>query len=224
LSGNVTMPNKLIFADEAGCLAFNREPNVSKYFLLCTISMNANDLAGDFISLRRQLVWDGFELGDSFHASTDKQAVRDRVFETITQHPFTIQATIMEKSKATPKVRETTQGFYHHTYYHHFKHGVSPSLDQQTKLLVTTASLGTKKERLTFRTAIDDVMEKTAKVQRWQTDFRQAQADPGLQAADYCAWAIQRKWERQDTRSYELIAPRITYESDVWRRSDVHHY
>jgi len=24
--------------------------------------------------------------------------------------------------------------------------------------------------------------------------------------ADYCAWAIQRKWERDDLRSYELIS------------------
>jgi len=36
--------------------------------------------------------------------------------------------------------------------------------------------------------------------------------DPGIQIADYCAWAIQRKWERQDTRSYAIIQRKIATE------------
>ncbi|QXX73963.1 hypothetical protein [Methylovirgula sp. HY1] len=33
------MPNKFIFADEAGCFTFNREANVSRFFILCTVTM-----------------------------------------------------------------------------------------------------------------------------------------------------------------------------------------
>ena len=58
----------------------------------------------------------------------------------------------------------------------------------------------------------------------YRTDFCPAAADPCLQVADYCAWALQRKWERNDLRSYNLISDRITYEYDLWSRGDKHHY
>ncbi|MEN9873570.1 MAG: hypothetical protein RL186_467, partial [Pseudomonadota bacterium] len=47
------MPNIFIFADEAGCFAFNRNENVSRYFILCTVSMNNCDVGTDLLELRR---------------------------------------------------------------------------------------------------------------------------------------------------------------------------
>jgi hypothetical protein len=49
-------------------------------------------------------------------------------------------------------------------------------------------------------------------------------SDPCLQVADYCTWAIQRKWEREDLRSYALIASKIRSEYDVWQRGQVRYY
>ena len=44
--------------------------------------------------------------------------------------------------------------------------------------------------------------------------FRQPQL---LQVADYCAWALHRKWEREppDTRSYTQIRNKIATEYDL---------
>jgi hypothetical protein len=44
------------------------------------------------------------------------------------------------------------------------------------------------------------------------------------QVADYCTWAIQRKWERQDQRSHALIASKVQSEFDVWARGKVQYY
>jgi hypothetical protein len=181
-------------------------------------------MAHDLLALRRSLAWEGYELGDFFHASTDAQLVRDRVFETITQHPFLVQATIMEKSKAQPHVRVSKARFYQFGYFFHFKFGLRPLIPTRSEVLVTTASLGNKKERIAFQSAVDDVMNQTSPTSEWRTDFMPSQADPCLQVADYCAWAIQRKWERDDSRSYDLIADRITYEYDLWSRGNVHYY
>jgi len=49
-------------------------------------------------------------------------------------------------------------------------------------------------------------------------------ADPCLQIADYCAWAIQRKWERQDLRSYDLIRAKIRSEYDLWAKGTDYYY
>ena len=181
-------------------------------------------VATELLKLRRELAWAGLELGDFFHATEDKQAVRDAVFGTITKHNFTIQATIMEKSKAQPKVKESKPRFYQYGYFFHFKYGVAPRLDVNTEALVTTASLGTKRDRIAFEASVEDVMNQTRKARAWKTDFMPCHADPCLQVADYCAWAIQRKWERNDDRSYRLIADRITYEYDLWARGTEHYY
>ncbi|MCB2100485.1 MAG: DUF3800 domain-containing protein [Rhodobacterales bacterium] len=212
-----------MFADEAGDFEFSRKPNVSRFFILCTVSMHSCHIAQDLLDLRRNLAWDGVELGDYFHCSNDSQAVRNRVFDVIGQHDFTVHATIMEKSKSQPHIRASRPVFYKYGWFYHFKHGVSPHANTHPELLVTTASIGTRKEKRAFSSAVDDVMKQTVAA-NWQTDFRPSAADPCLQVADYCAWAIQRKWERGDDRSYRLIADRIDYEYDLWARGTTHHY
>lgn len=99
------MADRFIYADEAGCFTFNRNPNVSKYFIIATI-----DLA-DWVeptvklqSLRHELIEEGAEVGDYFHATTDTQTVRDKVISTIRDFDFGVQATICEKAKAQPQV------------------------------------------------------------------------------------------------------------------------
>ena len=220
------MPNKFLFADEAGCFTFTKQHNVSRYFILCSVAMDDNTVASSLLSLRRQLAWDGAEIGDYFHATRDKQAVRDAVFDTIMKHDFTVQLTIMEKTKAQPQITKSKSRFYQHAWYYHFKFGTQKLFTDQHEALITAASLGDKKERLAFHAAIEDVMRQTMRVKKWKTDFMPCSNDPCLQVADYCAWAAQRKWESggKDCRSYNLIKDRITYEFDLWEKGDEHHY
>ncbi|WP_017995805.1 DUF3800 domain-containing protein [Rhizobium leguminosarum] len=218
------MTERFLFADEAGCFTFKREQNVSRYFMLCTVTTSDLQAATSLHELRRKLIWDGVELGDFFHATVEKQAVRDRVFETMLQHDFEVQVTICEKSKAQPQVRRDKARFYQYAWFYHFRYGIAPYIPEDTDLLVTAASLGTKKEKLSFTNCLSDVMGQTVRKARWAVDFRPSATDCCLQIADYCAWAIQRKWERGDTRSYDMIKAKITYEYDLWKHGAKHHY
>jgi hypothetical protein len=221
------MPNTFIFTDEAGCFTFNRAPNVSRYFILCTVMMEDCSIATELLDLRRRLAWEGAELGEYFHATTDKQSVRDEVFKTIVEHDFTVQATIMEKSKAQDQVKESKPTFYQYGYFYHFKYGPTADLNPNSETLVTTASLGTRREKAAFQEAVAKVMRQTKRGKEWRADFMPCHADPCLQVADYCAWAIQRKWEskdQKDVRSYDLIKDRITYEFDLWSHGTTHYF
>lgn len=186
--------------------------------------MNDLDIGHALAELRRDLLWQKLPVGDYFHATTDTQAVRDRVFDVILRHKIKIQATICEKAKADPALSKNKARFYKYPWYYTFKHGISPCVTDGDDVLVTAASIGTKKEKLTFTNELEDVLSQTVKQGRWVVDFRPSQCDPCLQAADYCAWAIQRKWERKDTRSYDLIQHLITREYDLWSRSTKLHY
>lgn len=218
------MTRLYVFADEAGCFEFSKKNNVSKYFILCSVCLDSCDVGPAMLDLRRDMGWRRLPLGDCFHASTDQQAVRDEVFKLICKFPFQVHATIMEKSKAQPQVRKSKPRFYQYGWYYHFKYATPKFLKKDTELLVTTASLGTKKERASFTGAVDDVIKQTVRTNKYVTMFTAAQSDPCIQVADYCAWAIQRKWERQDERSYALIKDRITYEYDLWKTGTTHYY
>ena len=41
----------------------------------------------------------------------------------------------------------------------------------------------------------------------FHTAFAPTMSDPCLQVADYLAWAVQRKYELGDERSYDLVKP-----------------
>lgn len=175
-------------------------------------------------NLRHSLVRESLPVGDCFHATTDKQQVRDRVYAVLADCDFTFQATICEKSKAQPQVRESKARFYKYPWYYHFKFGVAPRLNGDDRLLVTAASIGNRKEKQTYTSALKDVVNQSASHVDWAVDFRPALADPCLQAADYCAWAIGRKWERGDSRSLDLIRAKLTYEYELWRGGTKHYY
>lgn len=216
--------DQYLFSDEAGDFTFNREPNVSRFFIICTVAASSLQLGVKLTELRHDLLREGAPIGDCFHATTDAQQVRDRVYAALVESDFTFQATICEKSKAQPQVRESKARFYKYPWYYHFKFGLAPHLKADDRLLVTAASIGTKKEKQTYTSSLKDVVNQSAKHVDWAVDFRPALADPCLQAADYCAWAIQRKWERGDTRSLDLIRSKLTYEYELWRHGQTHYY
>lgn len=213
-----------LFADEAGDFVFSRNENASQFFVVCTVTLDSCEVGHQLLDLRRSLAWDGYPVREFFHATTDKQAVRDAVYGLLQQHDFTIQATIMEKSKAQPQVRRSNARFYQYGWYYHFRHGNQRIKNPGSELLITAASVATKRHQHAFTSAVNDVVQQTIRRNEWQTMFCRSMADPCLQVADYCTWAIQRKWERDDTRSYDLVSDRITYEYDLWGRGTVHHY
>ena len=131
------MSRLYVFADEAGDFAFKRAPNISSYFIVCTVTTESCDVAHDLLALRRQLSWEQAPLGDYFHASTDAQSVRDRVFDVIKMHEFSVQATIMEKAKAKPRVRPTKERFYQYGWYYHFLHGMKNIVNRSDQLHIT---------------------------------------------------------------------------------------
>jgi hypothetical protein len=131
------MSRLFVFADEAGNFNFSRREGASKYFIVCTIACDTcEQLGSGLLALRRRLTWEEAPIGEYFHASEDKQAIRDAVFEELQKHDFSIQATILEKSKAYPHVRVTDQRFYQYGWYYHFR-DVAPQIAQNhTELLI----------------------------------------------------------------------------------------
>ena len=80
----------------------------------------------------------------SSHATEDQQAVRDRVYATLATHEFRVDATVFDKPKVRPQLRESEATFYKHAWFYHLKH-LAPLVAQAgDELVVVAAALGTK--------------------------------------------------------------------------------
>lgn len=212
------------FVDEAGNFDFSRKPDASKYFILTSVIMEDLAAADALLELRRQMAWDGVDLTGAFHATTDKQAVRDVVFAQISQMQIRVDATIFEKRKTVPH-RQVQLPFYKLAWFEHTRHVIPAAIPQDQELHVVAASLSTKNRQKQMASAIRDVVEQagrsntTTRINHWPCSI-----DPCLQIADYCCWAIQRKWERDDDRSHLLIDHLIQSEYDMWSRGSNFYY
>jgi hypothetical protein len=212
------------FVDEAGNFDFSTKEGASKYFILTSVTMHDCSKADALIQLRRDMSWEGLDLNGALHATSDKQMVRDRVFDVIAGLDIAVDATIFEKRKTVPDQQEMLT-LYKIAWYEHASRVIPRRVDPDQDLHVIAASIDTKKAQIQIASAIKDVIRQCGRnevqttVSHWP-----AATDPCLQIADYCCWAIQRKWERQDDRSHVLIKHLIQSEYDMWSRGSQYYY
>lgn len=217
-----------VFGDEGGDLTFKPAcpPGISRYFTIGTVAMDDCSIGEDLLALRRELAWEGLQL-DGFHATVDRQLVRDRVFDVIAQHDLRFDATTYDKRKAYPHTTDPLC-FYKLAWYCHFKHVAREIADANDELLVVASSLQIKrKKRATkaaFHKAVKDVVHQVSPTLVCHCAFSPAKTDPCLQVADYLTWAIQRKTEWGDRRSYEQIKHLVASERHLFRNRKKNYY
>jgi hypothetical protein len=215
------MPEVFIFADEAGNLDFS--PKASRYFILTTVTLPDLSAGDALLGLRRKLAWEGLNTHPDFRASEEEQAVRDRVYDLLRTLKFRIDATVFDKPKLWPPNRTPETGFYRFAWFYHFKYLAKQAIPPDARLMVVPATLGERKQKQeAFADAVRRVVEQHAKVDTVRVAFWRARSDPCLWLADYCCWAIQRKWEylwkgSPDRRSYSLISGNLSSEFDIFQ-------
>lgn len=203
---------KYVYADESGDFDFSGNPGASRYFILTTVAMDEHGVETALLDLRRELAWEGIKLPREFHATEDLQLIRDRVFAALNHYDFRVDATILEKRKVAPGRRSSEERFYQYACFYHLRYVAPQVAGAEDELLVIAASIGLKRKLEDFRSAVEAAAQQTSPTPAVQVDAWPAAVDPCLQVADYCSWAIQRKWERGDTRSYALIKDKIRSE------------
>ena len=208
---------KYVYADESGNFDFSRNRGASQYFILTTVTLDDHDVGNRLTELRRELAWEGVEVADGFHATEDLQAVRDEVFGVLQGGTFRVDATIIDKPKTYPSVRSDEWRFYRYAWSHHMKYVAPRVAGASDELLIIAASIGTKKQQSAVKSAIQDVMSQVSPTPDTQCAVWSAASDTSIQIADYCSWAIQRRWERNDWRSYNLLKSKIASEYDLFR-------
>ena len=215
------MPRIHVFADESGNFDFSRSQGSTRYFVLTTVAFAECDaVSGDLLRLRHQIAWDGHDHPGPFHANHDPQPVRERVFRAIKAHDFRVDALVLEKAKAMPRLRSSAELFYQYSWFYLMKYVAPQVAKVGDELLVVAASIGSKKKkREAFYSDVRGVMQQVAPTMQFRTA-----CDACLQVADYCGWAIFRKWELGDATMHTLVAPKIASEYDLFAVGTTYYY
>jgi Protein of unknown function (DUF3800) len=227
-SSTARLNRKYLFSDESGDLQFRDHPQVTKFFAVGTLFVDEaqlRELRSQLSEVRDELAWKNHGLDSTFHATTDAQAVRDQVFAVLRDLDFRFDVTLLEKRKAQPHTHSSQARFYRYAWFYHLKYLAPKLLTESDQLLVVAAELGTKKDRAAFRGAIEDVMRQCLSFRlKRRLAFWRDESDFALQAVDYCTWAVTRKYERGDSRSYDLISKKINSEFDLFNGGTTYYY
>ncbi|MEW6354230.1 MAG: DUF3800 domain-containing protein [Pseudomonadota bacterium] len=214
-----------IFLDEGGNMDFS--PSGTKYFSLTSvIKLRPFLIAPELDNLKFDLIELGLDI-ECFHAAEDKQPVRDRVFGVIRRHlpNLRIDNLIVEKSKTGPALQDTLE-FYPKMLGYLLRHPLkNHSLTGIDEVVVITDNIPIQKKKKAVEKAIKMTLRKMLPdTIRYRVMHHASKSNFGLQVADYCNWAIYRKWESGDARSYDLIKTQIMSEFDILRTGTTHYY
>lgn len=210
-----------IFLDEAGNLDFSK--NGSKYFVLGGITKERPFEAYKQLT---EFKYDQVEHGTAleyFHASEDAQTVRNGVFDIIERNlaGVAVDAIIVEKAKVDEALRAEEQ-FYPKVLCTLLREilGQYP-LSEFVEVVVFTDSIPVSRKR--------GAVEKGVKVTlaamlpagvRYCVLHHASKSNLDLQIADYCTWAVYRKWNGKEERSFSRIKSAVRLEWDVLKAGD----
>jgi len=214
-----------VFLDEAG--DFNFSVSGTKFFMITAIAKARPFFLDDPISsLKYDLIEAGLDI-EYFHASEDRQAVRDQLFAIVSNNlrDFRIDSLIVEKRKTGPAL-QVLERFYPKMIGYLIRYVLEPrNLRDYAEVIVITDSIPVSRKREAVEKAVKQTLSRMLPVgTKYRILHHASKSCVSLQVADYCSWAIFRKWERGDLRSYDLIRGGIRSEFDIFKTGNRHYY
>lgn len=205
------MKTLYIFIDEAGNFDFS--PTGTKYFILTALStVNPFVIGSPLLRLRYDLLPNyscgaGMEKNGHFHASEDTQAVRDNVFSIILKadQQTRVDSVVAQKNKANPLFHKQHVELYMKMGEALLKYAFNRATWQgYDHVVLVFSSLFDKKKRGILKQTFKSLIKQYAKTS-FALYFHDSKFDLCNQAVDYFGWAIYRKWESDDLRSYNIV-------------------
>ena len=214
-----------LFLDEGGNFDFS--PTGTRHFVLTSVAtrrpFSAHSPLDDFKH-------DCLEFGlntEYFHCAEDNPRVRRKVFDLIAAHlgSLRIDSLVVEKAKTGPALHEDKH-FYPKMLGYLLRYVVPRELNGGVdEVIVITDTIPIQKKRQAIEKAIKTVLaEMLPTGMRYRILHHASRSHLGLQVADYCNWAVFRKWQKGDVEFYDRIKPAIKSEYDIFQTGTRYYY
>ncbi len=207
-----------IFLDESGNFDFSA--NGTRHFVLTSVSLcRPFPAMGPLDAYRHGCLELGLDL-ESFHCAKDNRRVRDGVFDLIVAHldDIRIDCLIVEKRKATLSLRQGSR-LYPRMLGYLLRFVIREEIERGAgEFIVITDTLPFTGKRQAAGTVVRNTLARMLPGGTRLRTFHHASCSHyGLQLADYCCWAMFRKWERGDSAYRDRIRAAIRSEFDIFR-------
>lgn len=211
-----------IHLDESGNWAFNKKG--TKYLVLTAAwTYDPQPLAHSLTALRFGLLRGGQDI-ESFHAAPQLQAIRDLVVGTlIGQDNWAFGAVLVEKAKVNPSIYEPARFYpiFAGILMRFILRGRGANRASRALIYADTLPMDTNAKRQGVLKTIHGAMKAELPGKPYHIFSHCHQSNCWIQAVDYCCWAIQRKWEQGDSRTYDQLKRRLAKEElNVTARGD----
>ena len=206
-----------IFIDESGNLDFG--PNGTRHFALTCVSMERPfEIYRALDEYKYDCIENGLNI-EYFHCYHDSRFVRRAVFDLISsnRNGVRVDSLVVEKSETAPNMRGDTR-FYPEMLGRLLREAVSSELEigGVDEIVVITDSIPINRKRGEVARATRTTLARTLPAGvKYRILHHRSRAHYGLQIADYCCWAIFRKWEMGDGAWSDRIAPLIGSETRI---------
>jgi len=203
-----------LFLDEGGNFDFSSTG--TKYFSLTCIEMTR-----PFESYFKldHYKHDCLEYGlntEYFHCSENNKYIRKKVFHYIHSHlhELNIDSLVVDKIKTKNELRDIKH-FYPEMLGHLFDSVMKQKDRTNSEIIVITDSIPLNRKKQAVEKAIKETLKHSI-AQPFRILHHASKSHYGLQIADYCNWAIFRKWEKGDTEFYEMLRKNIRSENNIF--------
>ena len=208
-----------IFLDESGNFDFG--PNGTRYFLLTSVGMRR---PFPVFRLIDEYKHDCLEIGrntEYFHCSRDREEVRSRLFDLIATclGDMRINSLVVDKSRTESALR--ADAHFYPEMLGRLLHSVLPRelAEGANEVIVITDTIPVNRQRRAVEKAVRITLARMLPPgMKYRVFHHQSRSHYGLQVADYCCWAIFRKWQRADMRYYDRIASAVQSEFNLAAR------
>lgn len=212
-----------VFFDESGTLYFT--PSSSKYLILTSLTLERPFPSIDELVAIKYDAWDSVPLSqrastiEYLHATEDHQSTRDKVFDFINRYHdhFRVDATIVEKRRVPVHMQSSEEIFYREMFGLHLQK-VLGALGSKADICIVTDQLPIQRKRKAVEKSLQHALSvfSARHGNMYKLVHHQSKSDHFLQLTDYFSWAIYRKWEHGDLRSYERVRSCVVSEVDVF--------
>ena len=189
-----------IFLDEAGNFDFSDRG--TRYFTLASVSARRPfEWASPLDEFKHDCIERGIGI-EYFHCYNDSRRVRGSVFDLIAASSanLNVDCLVVDKSKIPPLLQDESR-FYPEML------GLLLSLvipiaavaEDTDEIIVITDTVPVNRRRRAVEKAVQTTLGRMLPSRaRYRLLHHQSRSHYGLQVADYCCWAVFRKWESRD--------------------------
>lgn len=203
-----------IFLDESGNLDF--KSSGTRYFIMTSVSMvRPFTICRDLDSYKHDCLENGLDI-EYFHCAEDPARVRENIFDRVAGRleDIRIDSLVVDKSETDPGRREERL-LYYETLTRLLKDIVPKEWKTGAeKIIAITDTIPVRNPKKIIEKSIKtSLAEDLPKAITYQVSHHSSRSHYGLQVADYCCWAMFRKWERQETHYYDLVSKAVRSET-----------